>query len=499
MNEVVNGNTLMQAYCTKSVLDFTKYFFLRNNKKKFIVAEHHRKISKALDDVISGKVTKLIINVPPRYGKTELAVKNFIAAGLALNPRSKFIHLSFSDSLANDNSEEIRDIVKSDAYQQLFPYVKISKSSDAKKKWYTVDGGGVYATSTGGQVTGFGAGEVDPDGEDDDLLELLKEIESVNDSYIYETEKFAGAIVIDDPLKPEDALSDLVRERVNQRFETTIRSRVNSRNTPIIIIMQRLHERDLCGYLIEQEPDEWTVLSLPAISTDEQGNEIPLWEHKHTLRELYKIKKADSFVFATQYMQDPMPLEGLLLPISELQFADISQIPEEDIVFRFSVGDPADKGGDKYSMPFMHVVIDGDQFAVFVKDTIHSKDGIEANTERIRERIRDLNIEEVAVETNGVGVAAALQLKNALNNHTKIQPFVSKQEKEVRILSHYEFVKKYFVFDKEYKNNPEYNLFIKDLTTYLKEGDNKHKKDAIDVCCSAAHILKVKYKSFFSR
>lgn len=101
---------------------------------------------------------------------------------------------------------------------------------------------------------------------------------------------FAGAIVIDDPIKPEDALSETIRERVNNRFESTIRNRVNSRNTPIIIIMQRLHEHDLCGYLQEIEPEEWTVLSLPCIWHDENGQEQPLWEFKHTLEDCTKSR-----------------------------------------------------------------------------------------------------------------------------------------------------------------------------------------------------------------
>lgn len=489
------GNRLLQAYCSTSTLNFTKYMFLRNNKKKFIVAEHHRQIAKALDDVIDGKITRLIINVLPRYGKTELAVKNFMAAGLALNPRSKFIHLSFSDSLAVANSEAVRDIVKSDSYQQLFPYVKVSKSSDSKKKWDTVDGGGVYATSTGGQITGFGAGEVDI--EDDDTSELLKELCSDLDSmYLHDTEKFAGAIIIDDPLKPEDALSDTIRERVNRRFENTIRNRVNSRNTPIIIIMQRLHERDLCGYLLELEPEEWTVLSLPAIYKDEKGNECALWPHKHTLEELRHIQKNDSYVFETQYMQNPTPIGGLLLPKSELRFDSMDNIPEEAISFRFGIVDPADKGGDKFSMPFLSVLIDGDDFSVYVQSVLHNQDGIEANTSRILDRIPLYNPEMIMVESNGVGLASAIDLKNKIAGHTLISPFTSTQEKEVRILSNYEFVKRYFVFDKNYEGDPEYKLFISDLTSYLKEGENKHKKDAIDVLCSAAKALKFKYRSF---
>ena len=72
--------------------------------------------------------------------------------------------------------------------------------------------------------------------------------------------------------------------------------------------------------------------------------------------------------------------------------------------------------------------------------------------------------------------------------------FAATINKEVRIFSHYEFVQKYFVFDINYEQNAEYKSFINDLTSYSKEGDNKHKKDAIDVLCSAASILKIKYK-----
>jgi hypothetical protein len=194
----------------------------------------------------------LIINIAPRYGKTEVAVKNFIAKGLAHNPAAKFIHLSYSDDLALDNSEEVKDIIKSAEYQQLFPEVQIKPGTDSKKKWYTTKGGGVYATAAAGQVTGFGAGKVD----DEEVEKFFDEIES---------EGFGGALVIDDPIKPEDADSELIRERVNNRFDSTIRNRVNSRNTPIIIIMQRLHEHDLCGYLIDNEGTKWEVLSLPSI------------------------------------------------------------------------------------------------------------------------------------------------------------------------------------------------------------------------------------------
>lgn len=122
---MIDGNTYLRAFCLSGTLNYTRFFFKSKTGRRFVVNRHHEVICNALDNVIAGKIKKLIINIAPRYGKTELAVKNFISEGLAINPASKFIHLSYSDDLAHDNSEEIRDIVKSEDYRKLFPYVQI--------------------------------------------------------------------------------------------------------------------------------------------------------------------------------------------------------------------------------------------------------------------------------------------------------------------------------------------------------------------------------------
>ena len=186
--------------------------------------------------------------------------------------------------------------------------------------------------------------------------------------------------------------------------------------------------------------------------------------------------------------------EGVLLPMSKLKFENLDLIPEENIVFKFACGDPADKGGDHFSFPMFHVAVVDNQLACYVKDVIHSQEGIEVVNERAIEKMRTLFIEESFLEVNGVGVGAYLLLKRDLANHSKVKPFTSTINKEVRILSHYEFVAKYFIFDESYKNNLDYKTFISHITTYQKDGDNKNKKDAIDSLCSAASILKIKYK-----
>lgn len=482
---------LIQTKCLTDTLFFARYFFKQRFKRKYIVGRHHEIISDTLDRVYRGQLTRVCIRVAPRYGKTELAVKNGIAKGLALNPESKYIHLSYSSELALDNSSEIKDFIQEGSYRDIFPYVELKKDTKAKKKWHTTYGGGVYATSTAGQVTGFGAGIVDDeDSEDEELEEFIKEIDtqcSILD--------FGGAIVIDDPIKPEDALSDTKRNKINNRFYSTIYNRVNSRRTPIIIIGQATHQEDLIGYVIGKEPGVWTLINIPSLF-EEEGVETALYPPKHTVEELHNLRKADPFVFETQYQQNPTPLEGLLLPLSELQFADMSNIPQESVVYRFAVGDPADKGGDKYSMPFMDVIIEGDNLSVYVRSVIHNKDGIEVNTERILDRIKDHNTEKILIESNGVGLAAIINLKKSIAGHTEINSFASTEEKVVRILSNYEFVKRYFVFDVDYADDPDYKLFINDVVSYLKEGENKHKKDSVDVLCSAAKALKYKFRAF---
>ena len=268
-------NGIIKQKCEDSLLFFTRYIFKENTGKKFQVAKFHETLADTLHKVHKGEIKRLIINIPPRYGKTELAVKMYIAWSLAKNPAAKFIHLSYSDSLALDNSSMTKEYINSDAFGRLWD-IKLKKDSQSQKKWYTTDGGGVYATSSGGAITGFGAGS-------------------------------GGAIIIDDPLKPDDALSDVRRSFINNRYNTTIRSRVNDRDVPIIVIMQRLHEEDLSGYLLDGgSGEEWHHLKLSALDDDNKA----LWPEKHSFDELEAIRQADRYTFSGQYLQLPSPPEG---------------------------------------------------------------------------------------------------------------------------------------------------------------------------------------------
>lgn len=272
---------VLKYKCENSLLFFARYIYKENHNRKFIMSKHFEEIVLFLEKVYKLEIIRGIINLPPRYGKTELIIKIFTAWCLAKSHSSKFIHLSYSDSLALDNSAQTKEYIQSEAYQNLWA-MTLKKDAQSKSKWFNEYGGGMYATASGGAITGFGAG-------------------GTNEN------KFEGAILIDDALKPDDAFSEVKRNAVNNRYNNTIRSRTNNRNVPIIVVMQRLHEDDLSGFLLNGgSGEEWVHLCMPALDKDNNA----LWENKHNFEELESIRQADRYTFAGQYMQTPAPDEG---------------------------------------------------------------------------------------------------------------------------------------------------------------------------------------------
>lgn len=440
-----------------SFMQFVTKMFQFTQGTPYIVGQHHRLIASALEEVIKGRYTKLIINIAPRYGKTCLVSQMFPAYGFALNPKCKFIHLSYSGGLVTDNSVAVKDIMNSEYYRMLFD-ARIRRGSDQKAKWETEQGGGLYATTTLGQITGFGAGATDKEDEDD--ATVMDEFTADGGSL------FSGAVVIDDPIKPEDALSDVIRERVNRRFETTIRNRVNSRRTPIIVIMQRLHAHDLCGYLQEIEPDEWKVVSIPCLTIDEQGNEHALWEHKHTVEELHKIQLANSFVFETQYQQNPMPLEGLMYS----EFKTYSALPEggEDKC----CCDPADTGRDFLCSIFYREY----KGCCYVTDVMYTQDDMDVTEPMMAQKLYANHTTECAIEANGAGRLYAKNVERRCreqgNAFTRIDTFTQTQNKAIRIYSNANAVNNVVYMPVGWERRwPAYCLA---MTTFLKEGRNAH-------------------------
>lgn len=238
-----NERRMLRYMLEQDGMQFMRYFFKLREGTTMIRNWHHYVIEYVLQAIFDCKIDRLIVNIAPGYTKTEQVVLNFICRGLALNPRSKYIHTSYSGDLSQENSSKIKETVQSQAFQDLWP-MATKVDSKSKKRWFTELGGGMMATASGGQITGFRAGRME--------------------------EGFTGAFINDDPVKPDDAYSAVKRNAINNRFNNTMRSRLAIETVPMINIMQRIHEDDLSGYLLRGgSGDKWHHLVIPAYLTEE--------------------------------------------------------------------------------------------------------------------------------------------------------------------------------------------------------------------------------------
>jgi predicted phage terminase large subunit-like protein len=239
--------------------------------------------------VQAGETTRLIINQPPRSLKSICVSVAYVAWLLGHDPTRRIVVLSYSSELAAELHRQFRMVVEAPWYRALFPAMCPAK--DTRTELVTTAGGSRYATSVGGTLTGRGA----------DL------------------------IVIDDPLKPEEAMSEPARKRVIDWYSGTLISRLNDKERgAIILVMQRLHEDDLAGHLLEK--GSWEHLELSAIAEKDCIIQIgpdkffTRWEGdvlhaKRESRASLDRTKAESgpLMFSAQYQQRPVPAEGNLI------------------------------------------------------------------------------------------------------------------------------------------------------------------------------------------
>lgn len=315
---------------TRNHLEFSRLMFRAKEQMDLIEAPFHQLICDTLQRTMLPPgdpdiITRLIINMPPGFGKTELAVINYIARGFALNPKSRYIHASYGLPLALLNSSQIKETLALDEYREYWE-VDLMADTQAKNLWRTVEGGGLRATSAGSPISGFRAGYMD-------------------------FTQFTGAMVIDDPLKPDDALSKTEREKVNARYMNTMHSRKAHEDVPVIVIMQRLHVEDYAANLLNGASGEkWHHLCLPVEITGDKPTEDfshaipieydlpygPLWTEKFN-KEAIKGLQSDEYTSKSQYYQRPIPLGGAIF--KEHMFEEYEELP--NMSFRFIVADTA--------------------------------------------------------------------------------------------------------------------------------------------------------------
>lgn len=264
--------------------------------KEFLDSWHIDAIIYCLEQSIRGEMPRLIINVPPRHLKSFIISVVLPAWILAKDPTAKIICISYSDDLAKTLARDFRRIVESEWYKKLFPEVVLSKATE--NELVTTLGGFRFATSVGGTLTGRGG----------------------------------DFILVDDPIKPEDAYSEKIRNDTNEWFGSTLLSRLDDKRLSVLIlVMQRLHVSDLTGYI--EGSGAFHKLSLPAISTRKtsiriNANEVyvrpedeALHGERESLETLQRIRdEMGDFNFAAQYQQRPEIPEGAMFKRKWINF-----------------------------------------------------------------------------------------------------------------------------------------------------------------------------------
>jgi predicted phage terminase large subunit-like protein len=268
---------------------------------------HMRAIAHQLERVRRGEIKRLLITMPPRSGKSVSASVAFPAFILGHDPSRRIVCVSYAEELAQKLARDCRAVMESPWYRELFPGTRLSRTKSAELDFETTARGGRLSTSTGGALTGRGG----------------------------------SLIVIDDPQKPADAMSEARRATTLDWFRNTLSSRLDDkRSDAIVVVMQRLHVDDLAAHLIET--GEWEHLDLQAIASEPMSIPIgngQLYEREYDEvlhderepREVLDELKANmgTFHFNAQYQQRPVPEEGNLVDLNWFPRYDVPPGPED--------------------------------------------------------------------------------------------------------------------------------------------------------------------------
>ena len=300
-------------------------FYELNPHTDFIMGQYIDLLAAELEKCRTGQTKRLIVNLPPRTLKSHAASAAFPAWLLGHDPAKQIICASYGQDLADKHARDCRTIMASSFYKDTFPRTRLSPDKSSVNDFMTTAQGFRMSTSVGGVLTGRGA----------------------------------HLLILDDILKPDDALSETRRRAANDWFFNTLLSRLNSKEDGVIIIvMQRLHQEDLVGEVMERE--RWEVLSLPAIAIEDEriSFEGPLGQgvfnrssgqalhpERDSVETYRKIRATiGEYNFQSQYQQNPMPVEGGLIQRDWLQYYSPAAKPE----FRMIVQswDTANKAGE---------------------------------------------------------------------------------------------------------------------------------------------------------
>lgn len=415
----------------RSHLFWSKYTFNWTEKRKLMVAPHIEIIASVFDDILAGRRKRVLLNIAPRHGKTELGVKALSSRIYAKNPRARIMHTSYSDDLVQKNSRNVKGVITTEQFKLAFPNTRMAPDSFAKKHWNTTEGGEFHAVSTSSAVTGFECGMGgDP---------------------------FDGMLIVDDPEKASGMASPPYRSQMKDVVGQTIGTRLNHDDTPVLVIQQRTHPDDVSNWLMSGGTgDVWDVLCFASISDtgrppqhyyeyshaniiEYQIHTGALWPERKPLEALYRIRDAkedmDSDeprgkrVFASQYQQNPSDVSVALFEEDWLQTYAAKDLPwsVDRMTVRIDTAQKAAGKNDHTGMvtfaddrrnPDISYVLDADRAR---KEFPALVDWIVAHCKRLwRLQTNTLKFTRIVIEDANIGAALAAVLRVKLREERVI-------------------------------------------------------------------------------
>jgi predicted phage terminase large subunit-like protein len=417
---------------------------------------HLKLIADAFQEVADGLIPSLAVSLPPRAGKSYLT--SFLCAWLlGKEPDGSIMRNSYAAKLAEKFSKDIRDgIMASTKYKLVFPGVIAKGAID---NWCINKNTqpAYFCAGVGGPITGFGCRTL---------------------------------AILDDGIKNiEEALSETVIENVWNWYTSTHMSRLET-GCPEIHIATRWTRKDPIGHLTDPESEAYNpnmkVINVPALTDDGETfcEEVKTTEEYHLLRKI-----TEDFIWEAEFMQHPIEAKGLLFPIEQLKrftMKDLSTKQADGVV---GFTDTADKGEDYLASPI------GRKYGeyTYITDVVFTQDGVEITEPLVAQQIIDTKCDVMRIESNNGGYGFIRNVRNLIKDksHCSIVGENQSTNKETRMLMSAGYVKEYFYFRSDYEPGSDYDKFMRQLTSYVKMGKNKH-DDAPDSITGLADYSKRK-------
>jgi predicted phage terminase large subunit-like protein len=405
--ESASPELLLRAILATDFRMFVEYVFgLVRPGTPFKPNWHIDAMTHKVSQVASGEVKRLIITVPPRHLKSIIASVALPAWYLGHNPSERVVCISYNSDLAKTHANDFRRVVSDPVYQAVFPKMRLARETDSEI--HTTLRGRRYATSIGGTLTGRGG----------------------------------NLFIIDDPLKPGDAVSDVSREGVIEWYRSTLVTRPDDKQAArIMVVMQRIHVNDLAGYLLENESG-FEVLNLPSVAqstttydlgggrthTREQGDLLhPAHEPEEVLRDLKR--GMGSMLFSAQYQQSPEPAGGKIIKRKMLRpYNAVERRDTDRVVMSWDIALSEKEAADYAACVVL--LNRGDLY--YVLEVIRSKFKFDRLKEKIIEVKERHGVASLLIEESPISYGLIQALREKHINVVSIKP---EKDKVARLIS----------------------------------------------------------------